>query len=93
VRVRPPDREIHAANEFIAAIADMLEEMGLSKADLARLVDKNPSAVHKLFLAGANPTLSTAFGIAHALGAKVTISSPTLIDASIADKPLGTSGP
>jgi len=65
--------EIQQANDFMDAIAEHLESKGLSKADLARLVDKNPSAVRKLFLGGANPTLDTALRVAAALDLEITV--------------------
>jgi ribosome-binding protein aMBF1 (putative translation factor) len=67
--------EIQRANDFMEAIAEHLESKGLSKADLARLVDKNPSAVRKLFLGGANPTLDTALQVAAALDLEITVKS------------------
>lgn len=65
--------EIEATNEFMAAIADILEQRGLSKAELARRIDGNPSAVRKLFLDGANPTLDTALKVLHALGLEMVV--------------------
>jgi DNA-binding phage protein len=65
--------EIEATNEFMSAIADILEQRGLSKAELARRIDRNPSAVRKLFLDGANPTLDTALHVLHALGLEMIV--------------------
>lgn len=69
-------RDIEATNEFMAAIADILEERGLSKAELARRIDRDPSAVRKLFLEGANPTLDTALQVLHALGLEMVVAEP-----------------
>lgn len=69
-------RDIEATNEFMAAIADILEERGLSKAELARRIDRDPSAVRKLFLEGANPTLDTALRVLHALGLEMVVTEP-----------------
>lgn len=69
--------EIEATNEFMAAIADILEQRGLSKAELARRIDRNPSAVRKLFLDGANPTLDTALQVLHALGLEMVVTDAT----------------
>lgn len=66
-------REIQATNEFMEAMADILEQRGLSKAELARRIDRNPSAVRKLFLDGANPTLDTALQVLHALGLEMVV--------------------
>jgi len=65
--------EIEATNEFMSAIAEILEQRGLSKAELARRIDRNPSAVRKLFLDGANPTLDTALRVLHALGLEMVV--------------------
>ena len=65
--------EIEATNEFMSAIAEILEERGLSKAELARRIDRDPSAVRKLFLDGANPTLDTALRVLHALGLELVV--------------------
>lgn len=65
--------EIQATNEFMSAIADILEQRGLSKAELARRIDRNPSAVRKLFLDGANPTLDTVLQVLHALGLEMVV--------------------
>ncbi len=67
-------REIAAANDFMKAVAAHLEELGMSKAELARLIDKNPSTVRKLFLDGANPTLATALEVASALDLEISVS-------------------
>ena len=51
----------------------MRERAGLSKADLARAIGKEPSSVRRLFTADVNPELKTVAAIADALGARVEI--------------------
>jgi DNA-binding phage protein len=46
---------------------------GISKAELARKIGKNPASVRRLFTAPANPELRTLVAIADALGADVVI--------------------
>ncbi len=65
--------EISQANQFMEAIAEQLEARGVSKAELARRVDRHPSAVRKLFMEGANPTIETAIAVATALGLRLTL--------------------
>jgi len=45
----------------------------MSKAELARAIDKNPSAVRRLLTASGNPELRTVVAMAQALGADVKI--------------------
>ncbi len=49
------------------------EASGYSKAELARLIGRNPSTVRRLFTAEVNPELRTVAAIAAALGAKIEI--------------------
>jgi DNA-binding phage protein len=61
----------------IAAIVNELdglrERNGMTKATLARAIDKNPAAVRRLLTASGNPELRTVVAIAQALGAEVRI--------------------
>ena len=60
--------EISAIDEFIRALDERREACQLSKAALARLMDKEPATVRKLFSAdSANPTLRTVLAAAEAL--------------------------
>ena len=49
------------------------EEVGMSKAELARAVGKEPSSIRRFFTADVNPELKTVAAIADALGAKVEV--------------------
>lgn len=63
--------------ESIDAIVNQLDHLrelsGLSKADLARAIDKNPASVRRLLTAPANPELRTVVAMADALDADLTI--------------------
>lgn len=48
---------------------------GVSKAELARRIGRNPSTVRRLFTAEVNPELKTVAAIASALGARLEVSS------------------
>lgn len=55
-------------------VGDALRERhGLSKADLARPIDKDPAAIRRLLTASGNPELRTVVAIAEALDAEVRI--------------------
>ncbi len=45
----------------------------MSKAELARAVDKNPAVIRRLLTASGNPELRTVVAMAQALGADVKI--------------------
>lgn len=58
----------------LAHIEQRREQLGLSKADLARLVGMRPEAVRRLLSAGGpNPTLFTVTKLASALGMQIEI--------------------
>lgn len=47
----------------------------MTKAELARLIGRNPSTVRRLFTAEVNPELKTVAAIAAALGARLEVSA------------------
>jgi DNA-binding phage protein len=49
------------------------KELGMSKAELAREVGKNPAVIRRLLTASGNPELRTVIALAQALGAEVQI--------------------
>jgi DNA-binding phage protein len=66
-------REIAAIDAVVNQIDALREEQRLSKADLARAIDKNPAAVRRLLTASGNPALRTVIAMAEALGAEVQL--------------------
>lgn len=66
-------REIAAIDEIVNKLDALREEHGLTKADLARAIDKNPAAVRRLLTASGNPELRTVIAMAEALDADVQI--------------------
>jgi transcriptional regulator with XRE-family HTH domain len=50
-----------------------LEEMGITKTELAEKLNKKPAFISKLFRGSHNPTLKTLAEVAHALDKKVRI--------------------
>ena len=66
-------REIDSVDSIVRMLDELREQHGLSKADLARAIDKNPAAVRRLLTAPVNPELRTVVAIAEALDAEVQI--------------------
>lgn len=66
-------REIKAIDAIVNALDSLREAHGMSKAELARNIDKNPASVRRLFTAPANPELQTIVAMADALDADVVI--------------------
>lgn len=66
-------REVLAIDAIVNELDDLREASGLSKADLARAIDKNPAAIRRLLTAPANPELRTVVAVADALGADLQI--------------------
>lgn len=68
--------EIDAIDMILSQIEERREELGLSKADLARLVGARPESVRRLLSAhGSNPTLFTVMKLTSVLGMEVEIKS------------------
>jgi DNA-binding phage protein len=65
--------EIAAIDAIVAELDGLRERSGMTKAALARTIDKNPAAVRRLLTASGNPELRTVVAIAQALGAEVRI--------------------
>ena len=66
-------RQIDQVDAVIRQLDSIRERAGMSKADLARAIGKEPSAVRRIFTAAVNPELKTVAAVADALGAKVEI--------------------
>jgi DNA-binding phage protein len=65
--------EIAAIDAIVNELDGLRERSGMTKAALARAIDKNPAAVRRLLTASGNPELRTVVAIAQALGAEVRI--------------------
>lgn len=66
-------REIQAIDAIVNELDSLRTTHGLSKAELAREIGKNPASVRRLFTAPANPELRTVVAMADALNADVVI--------------------
>ena len=66
-------REIAAIDAIVHCLDELRAQHGLSKADLARAIDKNPAAVRRSLTASGNPELRTVVAMAEALDAEVQI--------------------
>jgi len=66
-------REIAQIDVVVRQLDHLREEVGMSKAELARAVGKEPSSIRRFFTADVNPELKTVAAIADALGAKVEV--------------------
>lgn len=66
-------RAIAAIDEIVNRLDTLRVEHDLSKAELARAIDKNPASVRRLLTAKGNPELATVVAIADALDADVVV--------------------
>lgn len=66
-------RAIAAIDEIVNRLDALRVEHDLSKAELARAIDKNPASVRRLLTARGNPELATVVAIADALDADVVV--------------------
>lgn len=66
-------RAIQAVDQVVGELDRIREDLGFSKAELARRIDKNPASVRRLLTASGNPELNTIVAMADALGADVKI--------------------
>ncbi len=66
-------RRITAIDSIVNSLDDLREAKGLSKAALAREIDKNPAAVRRLLTARGNPELGTVVALADALDADLVL--------------------
>lgn len=68
------DHEIAQTDEVIRALDALRVQLGVSKAELARRIDRNPSSIRRLFTAHQQrPELPLVAAIADALGAEVRV--------------------
>jgi DNA-binding phage protein len=66
-------QEIAAIDSIVNMLDDLRDAWGMSKADLARAIDKNPASIRRLLTSRGNPELRTVVAIATALDAEVKI--------------------
>ena len=66
-------REIQVVDAIVNALDALRVDHGVSKAELARVVGKNPASVRRLFTTSGNPELRTVVAMADALDADVKI--------------------
>jgi DNA-binding XRE family transcriptional regulator len=66
-------REIAQIDSVVRQLDELREEVGMSKAELARTIGKAPSSIRRFFTADVNPELKTVAAIADVLGARVEV--------------------
>jgi DNA-binding XRE family transcriptional regulator len=66
-------RAIAAIDEIVNQLDALRIEHNFSKAQLARMIDKNPASVRRLLTAKSNPELRTVVAMADALDADVVL--------------------
>ncbi len=66
-------REIAQIDAVVKQLDELREEAGMSKAELARAIGKEPSSVRRFFTADVNPELKTVAALADVLGARVEV--------------------
>lgn len=67
------EREIAQIDTVVRRLDQLREEAGMSKAELARAIGKEPSSIRRFFTADVNPELKTVAAVADALGARIEI--------------------
>ncbi len=66
-------REIAQIDAVVRQLDELREQAGMSKAELARAIGKEPSSVRRFFTADVNPELKTVAALADVLGARVEV--------------------
>lgn len=66
-------REIDQVDSVVRQLDELRKAAGLSKAELARRIGRDPSSIRRLFTARANPELMLVASIAGGLGAEIRI--------------------
>jgi ribosome-binding protein aMBF1 (putative translation factor) len=65
--------QVEQVDSVMRQLDELRKQMGLSKAQLARLTGKDPAALRRLFSAEVNPELKTVAALASALDADVRV--------------------
>jgi DNA-binding XRE family transcriptional regulator len=66
-------REIAQIDAVVRQLDELRKEAGMSKAELARAIGKEPSSIRRFFTADVNPELKTVAAVADILGARVEV--------------------
>ena len=66
-------RELAVIDEIVNALDQLRADYGMSKAELAREIGKNPASVRRLLTASGNPELRTVVAMAAALDADIKV--------------------
>lgn len=80
---------IATVDRIINQLDDVRQELGLSKAELARAIGRSPESIRRLMTAkSVNPQLSLVAEIASALGYRVTLAPMTAAERREVSEPL-----
>ncbi|CAN5868947.1 hypothetical protein BH24ACT8_BH24ACT8_08730 [soil metagenome] len=80
---------ISTIDSVVNAIDDAREAAGLSKAELARAIQKEPATIRRLLSSeSANPTLGTLAEVAAALGLRITVEPLPRAERGLITQPL-----
>jgi ribosome-binding protein aMBF1 (putative translation factor) len=66
-------RQIDQIDTIVRRLDELREAAGMSKAELARAIGKEPSSIRRFFTADVNPELKTVAAVADVLGARVEV--------------------
>jgi DNA-binding phage protein len=66
-------RQVAAVDAIVNQLDALREQHGMSKAQLAREIDKHPASVRRLLTASGNPELFTVVAMAQALDAELLV--------------------
>jgi ribosome-binding protein aMBF1 (putative translation factor) len=66
-------REVAQIDAVVRYLDELREGAGMSKAELARAIGKEPSSIRRFFTADVNPELKTVAALADVLGARVEV--------------------
>jgi len=82
-------RRIAVIDAIVNALDEIREQQGLSKAELARAIERDPAAVRRLLTAKqVNPTLGMVTDMAAALGYEVVLKPMSKPDQDAVTRPL-----
>lgn len=66
-------RQIDMVDDLMLGIDDRRIELGMSKAELARRVDRDASSIRRLFTTGGNPEITLVAALAEAVEMRVVL--------------------